>query len=56
MGIFSRKSKESAPQRSSTDSSGEFIGRKFRSSAGLQECLDTYAEVSAECYRTIGPM
>jgi hypothetical protein len=56
MGIFSRKSKNSTPQGSGTGTTQEFIGRKFRSSASLQECLSTYAEVSAECYRTAGPM
>jgi hypothetical protein len=56
MGIFSRKSKESTPQRSSMGSSYKFIGRKFSSSASLQECLKTYAEVSTDCYRTAGPM
>lgn len=56
MGIFSRRSKDSASQRSSMSSSYDFIGRKFRSSTSLQECLTTYAEVSAECYRTAGPM
>jgi hypothetical protein len=56
MGIFSRKPRSDSRQRVSANSSNDFIGRKFRSQATLSECLETYAAVSAECYRTAGSM
>jgi hypothetical protein len=56
MGIFSRRPKASTSQRAATGSSSDFIGRKFRSSLSLQECLKNYAEVSGECYTVAGPM
>jgi len=48
MGFFSRK-----PPEPKIDPS-HWIGRKFRSSLTLDECLANYNMVKAECYHTAG--
>lgn len=56
MGLFSRKSKSASWHQSNGDPSSVFIGRKFRSSASVQESLDAYSIVIRECYRATSPV
>lgn len=50
MGFFSRK-----PTAPKIDPS-HWIGRKFRSSQTIDQCLATFAQVKDECYQTTGEL
>jgi hypothetical protein len=57
VGLFSRKKKSESTSTSDLPPTvGEFIGRKFRSSLSLQQCLDNFSSVKDECYVTTGPL
>lgn len=56
MGIFSRKQRPVAGSAPANIGLDDYIGRKFRSSLGMQECLDNFSAVKDECYRTVGPL
>jgi hypothetical protein len=56
MGIFSRKQRPSARSTPANIGLDDYIGRKFRSSLGMQECLDNFSAVKDECYQTVVPL
>src|ERR1700735_163201 len=56
MGIFSRKQRTVARLAPAKGALDDYIGRKFRSSLSMQECLDNFSAVKDECYRAVGPL
>jgi hypothetical protein len=56
VGIFSRKQHLAASSTSPSTAVDIFIGRKFRSSLSMQECLDAFSIVKDTCYPTDGPL
>jgi hypothetical protein len=53
--LFSRK-KNASVNAASTNDSDLFIGRKFRSSLSMDECIDNFMIVKEQCYRTAGSL
>lgn len=56
MGIFSRKQRPVARSAPANIGLDDYIGRKFRSSLAMQECLDNFLAVKDECYQTVDPL
>ncbi|SRR6266545_4473493 len=55
MGFFSR-GKSGRGDATSTPDVGVFIGRKFRSSLSVDDCLANFSIVREQCYRISGPL
>lgn len=55
MGFFSR-GRSGRNDAVATSDPSVFIGRKFRSSLTVDDCLSNFAVVREQCYRTSGPV
>jgi hypothetical protein len=56
MGLFGRRGSAPSPSATAGNSGATVIGRKFRSSLSVEDCLENYSAVKDECYDVQGPL